>query len=59
MRKHLTSFAKSPIGYLANLVATCATYAPTWLERAICGVWFCSICETFCLKDGIQDDPLF
>jgi len=55
----LESFAKSPIGYLANLLATLATKLPRKLEDRLAGGWLCAICETFCLKDGVQDDPLF
>lgn len=59
MRKHLISFAKSPIGYLANLLATLATKLPRKVEDRFFGEWLCGICEAFCVKDGVQDDPLF
>ena len=45
MRKHLTSFIKSPIGYVFNFIAHFNG------SRFVC--WGC---ETFCLNDGIQDD---
>jgi hypothetical protein len=48
MRSHILSFIKSPIGYLCN-------FAAHFVEgRAIC--W---ACETFCLRDGVQDDMWF
>ena len=45
MRKHLTSFIKSPIGYAFNFIAHFNG------SRFVC--WGC---ETFCLNDGVQDD---
>ena len=55
MRRHLLSFLRSPIGYMANFVGT-ATAAFgldrwSWLESLCC--W---LCNNFCLNDGIQDD---
>lgn len=56
MAKHLLSFLRSPIGYIANLLATLTLYIPVpdLLDR-----WVCQMCETFCIADGVQDDPLF
>jgi len=56
MRKHFVSILRSPIGYILNLIATINQYipAPKSMEN-----WLCAGCETFCLNDGVQDDPLF
>ena len=56
MKRHIISILKSPIGYTANLAASVSQYLPMpeVLNDAICAA-----CETFALKDGIQDDPLF
>jgi len=55
MKRHAISFLKSPIGYLANLIATLDCYiwvpVPTDVQ--------CWLCETFAIKDGIQDDCMF
>lgn len=51
MKKHLTSFAKSPLGYLFNLIA----HLPI-----IGGLGFVANgCEAFCLRDGVQDEVWF
>ncbi len=45
------------MGYLANLLATVCQYlpeGPTWFVHGLGNV-----CEACCLKDGVQDDPLF
>lgn len=54
--RHIASFARAPIGYLVNFVATCALYtgSPAWLDRSLSVA-----CENFCVRDGVQDDPLF
>jgi len=58
MKRHLVSFAKSPLGYLANFVATVTVYCGKTVEdftaRPVC--W---ACETFTIRDGVQDAPLF
>jgi hypothetical protein len=48
MQAHALSFVKAPVGYLFNFAA----HFVGW--RFIC--WGC---ETFCLRDGIQDDTWF
>lgn len=52
----IASFVRAPIGYLANFVATCTQYtgSPAWLDRGLSAA-----CENFCVRDGVQDDPLF
>lgn len=59
--RHLVSFLKSPIGYMSNLFATLWCYVPGSDSKYMAGVDYpiCFMCETFCLKDGIQDDMLF
>ncbi len=61
LKAHVLSFCKAPLGYLANLVASITYRIPginhpilRWVDYPIC--W---ACETFCISDGIQDDPLF
>jgi hypothetical protein len=58
MARHLLSFARSPIGYIVNLLATCFCHAPQWLEELAEPV-MASLCEQFCARDGVQDDMLF
>lgn len=61
--RHLVSFLKSPLGYLLNLLATLLVYA----ERLpIIGAntpkldkHLIPLLESFCIQDGIQDNPLF
>lgn len=48
MKSHILSFIKSPIGYAFNFVAHFNG------SRFVC--WGC---ETFCLRDGVQDDCWF
>lgn len=55
MKRHITSFLKAPIGYVANLIATLDAHGVTLLPDA----WQCWLCETFCAKDGIQDDCMW
>jgi hypothetical protein len=50
MKAHLFSFIKAPIGYLFNFVAH---------FDFLSGRFICWGCETFCLRDGIQDDCWF
>jgi hypothetical protein len=50
MKSHLSSFIKAPIGYLFNFVAH---------FDFLSGRFVCWGCETFCLRDGIQDDCWF
>lgn len=54
--RHIASFLRSPLGYIANFIATVTVYtgAPEWADRMIGAA-----CETLCLRDGVQDDPLF
>lgn len=59
MQKHMLSFLRSPVGYIAKLLATVGTKLPTVIETALFGQWLCTACEVFCLQDGIQDDCLF
>ena len=58
MKRHLLSFLRSPLGYLANFVATvtahCGPTVEDFTARPI--IW---ACETFCVPDGVQDDMLF
>lgn len=62
--KHLLSFVRCPLGYVANLLATLFVY----LERvpglrrasiAISDYVLAPVCEALCLRDGVQDEPLF
>lgn len=64
MRKHLLSFARGPLGYVANLIATLLVH----VERvpligraaiALSDYVLAPICEAVCLRDGVQDEPLF
>ena len=50
------SFLRSPIGYIANFLATVTCYVPV-PRIAEEGIY--RLCEAFCVKDGVQDDPLF
>ena len=50
MKAHILSFVKAPIGYLFNFVAH---------FDCLSGRFVCWGCETFCLRDGIQDDCWF
>lgn len=59
MKKHLISFLKSPIGYIANFIATLTQYVPEWVNCWFFDWWIIPVCEICCLKDGIQDDPMF
>ena len=54
--KHIASFVRAPIGYLVAVVASLTQYtgSPMWFDRPLCAA-----CEMFCVKDGVQDDPLF
>lgn len=61
MLRHIRSFIRAPLGYVANLVASITYRIPGinhpmlhWVDYPIC--W---ACDTFCINDGIQDDPLF
>ena len=61
MLRHIHSFVRAPLGYIANFVAS-ATYRIPGINHP-CMAWIdypiCWACETFCINDGIQDDPLF
>lgn len=59
MKRHITSFLRSPIGYIANFIASATCYLPHWANRLLFDWWICSLCEIFCLKDGVQDDAMF
>jgi len=55
--KYLISFLKSPLGFVFNFLATLSVYliyVPKTVDKLII-----LGCETFCLKDGIQDDMMF
>lgn len=54
--RHLVSFLRSPVGYIANLLATITSYTglPAMLDKALC-----KLCDAFCVPDGVQNDPLF
>ena len=54
MRNHLFSFIKCPIGYVFNFLAHFSYMDKEFPCRFVC--WGC---ETFCLKDGIQDECWF
>lgn len=61
MKSHLISFLRSPLGYVANLVASfLAVYCPTfdrirWVQDVT--TW---ACEMFCRPDdSIQSDCMF
>ena len=63
MRRHLLSIARSPLGYLCNLLATCMAHAehlPLMVRpMRAAGDAFSNVCEVMCLRDGVQDDMLF
>lgn len=48
MEKHIVSFLKSPLGYAFNFLAHFNH------SRIIA-----NCCETFCLRDGVQDEVWF
>jgi hypothetical protein len=48
VKAHIVSFIKSPIGYFFNFIAHFGG-----------GRFVCWGCETFCLRDGVQDDCWF
>ena len=58
--RHIVSFTRSPLGYIANFVATVISYVEmrVMLPDALVA-WSCRACEFYCINDGIQDDPLF
>lgn len=62
MKRHLLSFLRSPHGYAINFVAT-ATEALQLHELPIVGwIYSHTVCPLgcmFCLRDGVQDDPLW
>jgi hypothetical protein len=51
MKKHLISFAKAPLGYIFNFLAHFRIFNNS------CFIANC--CETFCLRDGVQDEVWF
>ena len=62
--KHLVSFARSPLGYTLNLLATLGVHATRvpglrWVDYVFERVGMTHACEMFCLRDGVQDDMLF
>lgn len=62
--RHLLSLLRSPLGYVANLIATCHGYVcdwpgMAWLDADPITRTLCAACETFCARDGVQDDVLF
>jgi hypothetical protein len=48
VKAHVLSFVKAPVGYVFNLVAHFGG-----------GRFVCWGCETFCLRDGVQDEVWF
>lgn len=60
MKKHIMSFLKCPLGYVANLIASAAQYGPRWLDEWFISPWNVPMCEMFCdQSDPLQNDPLF
>lgn len=59
--RHFVSFLRSPLGYVCNLLATVFVHAEKLHEPAFrwVGDKLAPACETFCLRDGVQDDMLF
>lgn len=61
--KHIVSFARSPIGYALNLMATVLVYCeqvPLLGSAArVMGDALANPCDALCLRDGVQDDMLF
>jgi len=51
MKKHIVSFLKSPVGYFFNFIA----HLPIIGNLGI----IADACETFCLRDGVQDEVWF
>jgi hypothetical protein len=58
MKRHLLSFLRSPLGYVANFLATVTVHCGETVERVTARpiIW---ACETFAVRDGVQDDMLF
>lgn len=62
MKRHISSFVKSPIGYTLNLIVT-ATAATgidqlpvlRYIDRHV----LVPMCEALCLRDGVQNCRLF
>ena len=50
MKAHIVSFVKAPVGYLCNFLAHFPILPAGFISRA---------CETFCLRDGVQDECWF
>lgn len=63
MVKHLISFARSPIGYILNLLCTVLVYAeqlPIAGRLALmAGNVLARPADILCARDGVQDDMLF
>lgn len=63
MRRHLFSFARSPVGYVVNLLCTVMTYVeliPGMRRVARASDYvLCPLADKFCIADGVQDDAMF
>ena len=64
MRKHIVSFIRGPIGYTANFIASVLVLGerlPIIGRGFILFSDYCMapLCEAVCLRDGVQDSPLF
>lgn len=61
--KHVVSFIKCPLGYVANLAVTVLVHAERLPVAGPAAEWLglklCSVCDVLCLRDGVQDEPLF
>lgn len=61
--RHITSFIKAPLGYVANLISTLLVHAERapLVGRAAewAGLKMADVCEVVCIRDGVQDDMLF
>jgi hypothetical protein len=55
MLRHFVSFVLNPVGYVLNFLATASCLLgdrePLWLEE-----FFANHCNTYCSRDGVQDD---
>jgi hypothetical protein len=62
--RHLASFLRAPIGYVVGFIATCLAHVDhlpglRWLHGDAASTVICGACETFCIRDGVQDDMYF
>lgn len=63
MHPHLISFIKAPVGYTLNALASLAMLAEpapvVGRAAVVVGGWLVRPCDLLCLRDGVQDEPMF